>query len=309
MANIENFNESAKNSNASLLKIFENSEFGKIRVALINGEPWFIGKDVAIALGYKYSANAVQDHVDEDDKKLIQLSDIQDVDKLSTFNHIKGSKIMIINESGLYSLIISSKLESAKRFKRWITSEVLPSIRKTGSYSINDKEEEQKPIPISKEEYELRMAEANAKIAEAKGKEADLQITKINALINLRERVPIDEYKQVVDYYLMEKVTGVAALPLPEVKENLYTATEIGEMFGITSNMVGRITNALNLKSELYSKKFFDKSKYSTKEVISYRYNSRAVDLIREYLNNRTDKTKKTVQETEDQLDLFSYER
>lgn len=308
MTNIDNSNESAKNSNASLLKIFENSEFGKIRAALINGEPWFVGKDVAIALGYKYSTNAIQDHVDEDDKKLIQLSDIQDVDKSSTSNHIKGSKIMIINESGLYSLIISSKLESAKKFKRWITSEVLPSIRKTGSYSINNEEKEQKPIPISKEEYELRMAEANAKIAEAKGKEADLQITKINALVNLRERVPIEEYRQVVDYYLMEKVTGVAALPLPEVKENLYTATEIGEMFGITSNMVGRITNALNLKSELYSKKFFDKSKYSTKEVISYRYNSRAVDLIKEYLDSRADKTKQTVKEAESQLDLFSYE-
>ena len=308
MANIDNSNESAKNSNASLLKIFENPEFGKVRAALINGEPWFIGKDVAIALGYKYSTNAIQDHVDEDDKKLIQLSDIQDVDKSPTSNHMKGSKIMIINESGLYSLIISSKLESAKKFKRWITSEVLPSIRKTGSYSINDEEKEQKPIPISKEEYELRMAEANAKIAEAKGKEADLQIAKINALVNLREHVPIEEYKQVVDYYLMEKVTGVAALPLPEVKENLYTATEIGEMFGITSNMVGRITNALNLKSELYSKKFFDKSKYSTKEVISYRYNSRAVDLIKEYLNSRAGKTKKTVQETEGQLDLFSYQ-
>lgn len=308
MANIDNFNESAKNNNASLLRIFENSEFGKVRAALINGEPWFVGKDVAIALGYKYPANAIQDHVDEDDKKLIQLSDIQDVDKSSTLNHIKGSKIMIINESGLYSLIISSKIESAKKFKRWITSEVLPSIRKTGSYSINDEEKEQKPILISKEEYELRMTEANAKIAEAKGKEADLQIAKINALVNLRERVPIEEYKQVVDYYLMEKVTGVAALPLPEVKENLYTATEIGEMFGITSNMVGRITNALNLKSELYSKKFFDKSKYSTKEVISYRYNSRAVDLIREYLDSRAGKTKKTVQETEGQLDLFSYE-
>lgn len=308
MANIDNSNESAKNSNASLLKIFENPEFGKVRAALINGEPWFIGKDVAIALGYKYPANAIQDHIDEDDKKLIQLSDIQDVDKSSTYNHVKGSKIMIINESGLYSLIISSKLESAKKFKRWITSEVLPSIRKTGSYSINDEEKEQKPTPISKKEYELRMAEANAKMAEAKGKEADLQIVKINALVNLRERVPIEEYKQVVDYYLMEKVTGVAALPLPEVKENLYTATEIGEMFGITSNMVGRITNALNLKNELYSKKFFDKSKYSTKEVISYRYNSRAVDLIKEYLDSRADKTKKTVKETGDQLDLFSYQ-
>lgn len=309
MANIDNFNESAKNSSASLLRIFENSEFGKIRVALINGEPWFIGIDVAKALGYVIPKNAIRDNVDIEDKKVVQLSDFQAGPQYGLPDHMKGLKVTIINESGLYSLILRSQLESAKKFKRWITSEILPSIRKTGSYSINDEEKEQKPISISKEEYELRMAEANAKIAEAKGKEADLQIAKINALVNLRERVPIEEYKQIVDYYLMEKVTGIAALPLPEVKENLYTATEIGEMFGITSNMVGRITNALNLKNELYSKKFFDKSKYSTKEVISYRYNSRAVDLIREYLDSRVGKTKKTVQETEGQLDLFSYER
>ena len=254
MANIDNFNESAKNSNASLLKIFENSEFGKIRAALINGEPWFIGVDVAKALGYAIPKNAIRDNVDTEDKEVVQLSDFQVGPQHGLPDYMKGLKVTIINESGLYSLILRSQLESAKKFKRWITSEVLPSIRKTGSYSINDEEKEQKPIPVSKEEYELRMAEANAKIAEVKGKEADLQIAKINALVNLRERVPIEEYKQVVDYYLMEKVTGVAALPLPEVKENLYTATEIGEMFGITSNMVGRITNTLNLKSELYHK-------------------------------------------------------
>ncbi len=109
------------------LQIFSNPEFGSIRTIEQNGEPWFIGKDVAQALGYAKPENALAAHVDEQDK---------------TTTLIQGdgsnykSKTTIINESGLYSLVLSSKLESAKRFKHWVTSEVLPSIRKTGSYMM-----------------------------------------------------------------------------------------------------------------------------------------------------------------------------
>lgn len=94
-----------------------------VRAIAIDGEPWFVGKDVAEALGYKNSRNAVPKHVDEEDK-------------LSTQIEYAGQKrnVTVINESGLYSLILSSKLDSAKRFKRWVTSEVLPSIRKNGGY-------------------------------------------------------------------------------------------------------------------------------------------------------------------------------
>lgn len=94
-----------------------------VRAIAIDGEPWFVGKDVATALGYKSSRNAVPKHVDEEDK-------------LSTQIEYAGQKrnVTVINESGLYSLILSSKLDSAKRFKRWVTSEVLPSIRKNGGY-------------------------------------------------------------------------------------------------------------------------------------------------------------------------------
>lgn len=94
-----------------------------VRAIAIDGEPWFVGKDVATALGYKNSRNAVPKHVDEEDK-------------LSTQIEYAGQKrnVTVINESGLYSLILSSKLDSAKRFKRWVTSEVLPSIRKNGGY-------------------------------------------------------------------------------------------------------------------------------------------------------------------------------
>lgn len=110
------------------LNIFSNKEFGEIRIVMIDGEPWFVGKDVAKALGYADPSSAVSKNVDTEDKTTLLLE--QDGSNYK-------SKTTIINESGLYALIFGSKLESAKRFKHWVTSEVLPSIRKTGSYTYN----------------------------------------------------------------------------------------------------------------------------------------------------------------------------
>lgn len=105
------------------IRIFENEQFGKVRTLLIDGQPWFVGKDVAEALGYTNSRKALIDHVDKEDKG---------VTKRDTLGG--NQKLTIINESGLYCLIIKSKLEGARQFKRWVTSEVLPSIRKYGAY-------------------------------------------------------------------------------------------------------------------------------------------------------------------------------
>lgn len=109
------------------IQVFSNDEFGKVRTLMANNEPWFVGKDVAEILGYKEASKAVRQHVDEDDKG-------------GSILDTPGGKqnITIINESGLYSLILSSKLPTAKKFKRWVTSEVLPSIRKTGGYTLPD---------------------------------------------------------------------------------------------------------------------------------------------------------------------------
>lgn len=105
------------------LVIFNNPEFGEIRTVEVKGEPWFVGKDVATALGYKNPQEAVRNHVDDEDKGVSEIL-------------TPGGKqtVPVINESGLYSLVLSSKLPGAKRFKRWITSEVIPSIRKHGAY-------------------------------------------------------------------------------------------------------------------------------------------------------------------------------
>lgn len=109
------------------LQIFRNPEFGQVRTVTLNDDPWFVGKDIATALGYAKPENAIANHVDSDDKTstLIQGSG-------SNYK----SKAIIINESGLYSLILSSKLPAAKKFKHWVTSEVLPALRKTGKYEI-----------------------------------------------------------------------------------------------------------------------------------------------------------------------------
>lgn len=145
------------------LKIIEDWEFGRIRVVIIDGEPWFVGKDVAEALGYISAKDAIREHVDNEDRQIIQKSQIGTFETDSnerpiiqkgqnnafevgsneravcqrsrnTTFEIPNRGLTVINESGLYSLIMGSRLKDAKRFKRWITSEVLPSIRKTGSY-------------------------------------------------------------------------------------------------------------------------------------------------------------------------------
>lgn len=124
------------------LQIFNSEEFGDIRTVTIDNEPWFVGKDVATALGYKNTADAIGKHVDVDDKLLSQIA-------------IAGQRrdVAVINESGVYALIFGSKLESAKRFKHWVTAEVLPSIRKTGSY--------QKPMSIAEQIQLLALGNQN----------------------------------------------------------------------------------------------------------------------------------------------------
>ena len=129
--------------NNNELMIFKSEEFGSIRTVDIDGEIWFVGKDIAVALGYKNTKDAILSHVGEEDKRILQRSEIATIESNNPKNvlsmnflsaDIPNRGLTIINESGLYALIFGSKLESAKRFKHWVTSEVLPQIRKTGSY-------------------------------------------------------------------------------------------------------------------------------------------------------------------------------
>lgn len=136
-----------------IMKVFESEEFGKVRTLDVNGEPYFVGKDIADILGYQNGSRDINRHVDEDDRH-----------KFMIFDGNQDKEMIIINESGLYSLVLSSKLPTAKKFKRWITSEVLPSIRKVGTYSIQQKPDSymiDNPVERAKrwiEEYEEKKA-------------------------------------------------------------------------------------------------------------------------------------------------------
>ena len=142
------------------IQIFNNEEFGQIRTVTIDNEPWFVGKDVAEALGYERTADAIRQHVEDEDKGVGEIQTPGGKQKMTT-----------INESGLYALIFGSKLESAKRFKHWVTSEVLPSIRKTGGY--------QKPVQ-GKELLALAVLEAQKTIEE---KDAQIEEMKPHAIL------------------------------------------------------------------------------------------------------------------------------
>lgn len=240
------------------LAVFANPEFGEVRTLEINGEPWFVGKDVAQALGYSDTNKAIAMHVDEEDKLN---------DKTSSSLGQRGG--WLINESGLYSLIMSSKMEKAKEFKHWITSEVLPSIRKTGAYTANTNAEQWS------RQLDVEEKKADAMLLEAKAKQAAilLEFTKLNLS---------PEANQALVACASELMTGVKALPLPEV-DKTYSASDVGEMFGVSANKIGRIANSEGLKTEKYGIFVLDKAKGSNKQVQTFRYNQAAVDFFNEY--------------------------
>lgn len=210
MAKIKVLDESVKSSSvSSVVKIFENPEFGKVRTVIIDNTPWFVGNDVAIILGYKYPKDAIRDNVDEEDKRIVQLSDIQDGESGSLPDHMRGSKISIINESGLYSLILRSEKPEAKRFKRWITSEVLPSIRKTGSYKVSER------IPISEVSSPKEFMEVSMIYLSALNKELHLSDASVAAYGNK-----------------CAKMVGVPELDYVPSKGVKFSATALLKQFG-----------------------------------------------------------------------------
>ena len=240
------------------LKIFNNDEFGRIRAVEQNGEPWFVGKDVAEALGYKNPQEAIRTHIDDEDKGVSEI-------------RTPGGKqnAPIINESGLYSLILSSKLPTAKKFKRWVTSEVLPSIRKTGSYS---QPRDQKSADETKRiNAEARLLNARARISDQYYK------------LMTSTRTKSEKYEAILISKMTEALAGEVIIPLPAQEHKTYSATEIGDLLGISSNMVGRLANKYHLKTEENGEyyRFLDPS---GNERDGFRYFEGAVDAFREAL-------------------------
>lgn len=230
------------------LQVFTNERLGQIRSMNINGQPYFVGKDIADALGYSNSRDALAKHVHDDDKITVAIHDGN-----------KGNPNQVcINESGMYALIFGSKLEQAKEFKHWVTSEVLPSIRKTGGYNSQQSDEyKAKRIEVMAMNAKARIMKEENKRLEAllkSGKVDDLPATAILSLIKTE----------------------------PQHTVKTYTAQEVGAMLGVSANKIGRLANANNLKTEEYGEWFKETINNGDKQVPSFRYNDKGIKKLTE---------------------------
>ena len=174
----------------------------------------------------------------------------------------------IINESGLYSLVLSSKLPGAKKFRRWVTSEVLPSIRKTGRYTA-------KPMT----DYQQMMAET---------RRSNARVQAARILTQLAKQYHGTTYEQVLNAHATKELTGDYLLPLPKLEAKTYSAAQIGELLGISANKVGNLANRNHLKTDQYGQWFKDKAPKIYKEVPCFRYYETVIPVLRDLLQAET---------------------
>lgn len=236
------------------ITLFSNPEFGEIRTVDMNGETWFVGKDIALALGYKNSRVAIQDNVDNEDKV---------VTKMTTKGGCQDT--VCINESGVYALIFGSKLEKAKQFKHWVTAEVLPAIRKHGAY-----------VPTQPDQTALDIQLLNARTMNA------------NVYVNLLQHIDTksESYKAILMACAANTAAGQLVLPLPKAEfGKTYSASDIGRILGISRNKVGRIANEHGLKSDGFGEWYHDVAA-NGKECDNFRYNDAAIEKFREILGS-----------------------
>ena len=194
---LHRINNDKNNVTMKKLTIFENKEFGQIRTCVMNGEPMFCAKDVCDALGYNQTHKAIERHVDEDDGMKRPI-----IDRLG-----RTQQAIFINESGLYSLILSSKLDSAKRFKRWVTSEVLPAIRKQGGYMVNRPDEtEEEMLARALEIMQVSLQRRDEEIArlQPRADYADRVLDSINCITTTQLAKELDMTAQQLNRRLCE---------------------------------------------------------------------------------------------------------
>ena len=220
------------------LQVFTSKECGEIRVLKRNGEAWFVAVDVCKALDINNARQAVT-RLDDDEKCTVISND--------------GRQMNIVSESGLYSLVLSSRKKEAKTFKRWVTHDILPEIRKTGGYNSQVSEE------YKQKRLEAMMMNAKARLMKEQNRRIELMI----------KNPDFKPSEYGIDAPVISKV---------------YTATQVGKMFGVSANKIGRIATANNLKTEEYGEWFKDKAKYADKEVPSFRYNEKGIEKLRELL-------------------------
>lgn len=235
---------------------FDHERFGRIRGIEIDGESWLVGKDVAERLGYKNPNEALADHVEAEDKLNSK--------SLSSLGQRGG---WLINESGLYSLVLSSKLPEAKAFRHWVTHDVLPALRKTGEYKL-------KRNPVD-DETRIKLADAKARNAQSRQAALWIKMAELSGSSEV--------HKQICVAYASKALEGEMVLPLPIV-EKTYTAHEVGDRYGVSANRIGKLANRHGLKTAEYGMLVMDKAKGCSKDVESWRYNERGVQAIGELL-------------------------
>ena len=263
------------------LQIFSNAEFGEVRTLVLNNEPWFVGKDVAEVLGYSNPQKAVRDHIDDDDKTLNE-----------SFT-VNGTQGVLINESGLYSLILSSKLPNAKAFKRWVTSEVLPSIRKHGAYMTESVTEKALTDPdfliklateLKQERAEKqRLVEENAKMVPAKIFANAVKMSGTSVLIGDLAKIlhqnGVDIGQKRLFSYLRENgylIKGGSSKNMPTQRAMQLSLFEIKESCYVDSkgvNVVTRTTKVTGKGQIYFVNKFLTRDQ--VKQTIMARFKSR----------------------------------
>ena len=234
------------------IKIFENTEFGSVRTIEENGKVMFCGSDVAKALGYKEPHKARSRHCKGGMKR-------------PTPTNGGLQEMIFISEGDIYRLAAKSELPGADKFESWIFDEVLPSIRRTGGYQISQSRPDK--------DMNVKVKEMNARVRMSN------QYLKLAAVDTVSP-----QYKNILVAKSAEILAGEPLLPLPKSEQKMYSATEIGDMFGVTAQKVGRIANLNGLKTEEYGEFYRDKSPYSSKEVDAFRYNDKAVEKFKRIL-------------------------
>lgn len=234
------------------IKIFENAEFGSVRTIEENGKVMFCGSDVAKALGYKEPHKAISRHCKGGMKR-------------PTPTNGGLQEMIFISEGDIYRLAAKSELPGADKFESWIFDEVLPSIRRTGGYQISQSRPDK--------DMNVKVKEMNARVRMSN------QYLKLAAVDTVSP-----QYKNILVAKSAEILAGEPLLPLPKSEQKMYSATEIGDMFGVSAQKVGRIANLNGLKTEEYGEFYRDKSPYSSKEVDAFRYNDKAVEKFKRIL-------------------------
>ena len=238
-----------------------NYDGNNVRMIEKDGEPWWVLKDVCAVLDISHITDTAK-RLDED-----EVGQTEVIDRLG-----RNQATTIVNESGLYAVILRSDKPQAKPFRKWVTSEVLPSIRRTGRYVADNNFRQDNS---TQQELNIRELEARAKVAEV-----------LYKLLDVDTLSPT--YRNILICKTAEAACGVPVLPLPKTERATYSAKEIGEKLGISAQKIGRLANLYGMKTDEFGAWYHDKAAHSSKEVDSFRYYENAVERFREIIQEET---------------------